>query len=192
MKNAIFSFLAALFLLSSCGSSIEVTSDYDKSVDFTKYKTYSYLGWSKNSDELMNDFDKRRIESAFAYEFEIRGLKHVLLGGDIEVSLFLVTDQKTAVTAYTDYYGTYYGGYRYGGYPGGWGMGMSSTTYHESDYEVGTLVCDVFDGKEKRLVWQSVGTKTIEQSSSERDVTIPKAIAKMMSLYPVQVPQEKK
>lgn len=192
MKNTIYGLIALIFILSSCGSSVDVVSDHDASVDFTKYKTYSYLGWSKNSDQLINDFDKRRIESAFAYEFERRGMKYVLAEGDVEVSLFLVTEQKTAVTAYTDYYGGHYGGYRYGGYPGGWGMGMSTTTYQASDYAVGTLVCDVFDGKEKRLVWQSVGSKTIENSSVERDKSIPAAIAKIMAPYPVQpIPVEK-
>lgn len=194
MKKTLFGFLALIFILSSCGSSIKVSSQYDRETDFTQYKTYSYLGWSNNSDQLMNDFDKRRVEAAFAHEFEIRGMKYVAAGGDIEISLFLVTEQKTATTAYTNHYGV--GGpvgYGYGGYRGyyygsawGWGGGYSSTTYQEYDYTVGTLVCDVFDSQEKKLIWQSVGSGTVDDDSSSRDKGIPKAVAKMMSLYPVQ------
>lgn len=194
MKNYLLNLLVLMIVLSSCGSSIKVSSQHDKNVDFTQYKTYSYLGWSNNSDQLMNDFDKRRVEAAFAHEFEIRGMKYVAAGGDIEISLFLVTEQKTATTAYTNHYGV--GGpvgYGYGGYGGyyygsawGWGGGYSSTTYQEYDYTVGTLVCDVFDGKEKKLIWQSVGSGTVDDDSSSRDKGIPKAVAKIMSLYPVQ------
>ena len=181
-------------ILSSCGSSIKVSSQHDKNVDFNQYKTYSYLGWSNNSGDLMNEFDKRRVEAAFAYELERRGIKYVNSGGDIEISLFLVTEQKTATTAYTNHYGVggpY--GYGYGGYGGyyyrsawGWGGGYSTTTYHEYDYTVGTLVCDVFDGKEKKLIWQSVGSGTVDDNPTTRDKSIPKAVAKIMSLYPLR------
>lgn len=194
MKNYLLNLLVLMIVLSSCGSSIKVSSQHDKNVDFTQYKTYSYLGWSNNSDQLMNDFDKRRVEAAFAHEFEIRGMKYVAAGGDVEISLFLVTEQKTATTAYTNHYGVGgpvgygyggYGGYYYGS-PWGWGGGYSSTTYQEYDYTVGTLVCDVFDSQEKKLIWQSVGSGTVDDDSSSRDKGIPKAVAKMMSLYPVQ------
>lgn len=190
MKNYLLSLIALVFIFSSC-SSIKVTAEYDGSVKFEEFKTYSYLGWSKNSDELINDFDKRRIEAAFAHEFELRGMKYVASEGDVEVSLFLVTQQKTATTAYTDYYGSRYGGaygyggFGYGGY-GGWGGGYASTTYHQYDYTNGTLVCDVFSATEKRLIWQSVGSGTVDDNSASRDKGIAKAVKQIMAQYPVQ------
>jgi hypothetical protein len=183
MKKNLWIFLSLAFILGSC-SSIKVTADHDASVDFTKYKTYSYLGWSENSTKMLNDFDKRRIEAAFASEFIKRGMKYVQTDGDVEVSLYLVTDQKTATTAYTDYYRPY-SGYYYG-YGWGWGGGYASTTYHQYDYTVGTLVCDVFDGNEKKLVWQSVGSGTINDNPSTRDKTIIHAVERIMSLYPIK------
>lgn len=194
MKNIILSLLTVVMILSSCASSIKVTSQYDSKVDFTQYKSYSNLGWSNNSDELMNDFDKKRVEAAFAHEFETRGMKYVQTGGDIEISLFLVTEQKTATTAYTNNYGVGGpSGYGYGGYGGyyygsawGWGGGYATTTYSQYDYTVGTLVCDVFDAKEKKLVWQSVGSGTVDDDSATRDKGIPKAVAKIMSLFPIK------
>ena len=39
-------------------SSIKVVYDYDQQTDFTKYKTYEYYGWARESDKLMNDLDK--------------------------------------------------------------------------------------------------------------------------------------
>ncbi len=184
MKRSVFIFIAIIFIFSSCGSSIKVTSQFDQNINFNEFKTYSYLGWSKGTDEMLNDFDKKRIESAFAAEFEARGMGFVDQGGDIEVSLYLVTDNKTATTAYTDYYGGYRGYYY--GRPWGWGGGYATTTYQQYDYTVGTLVCDVFQASDKQLIWQGVGSGTINEDTSKRDKNIPLAVNKLMSLYPVE------
>ncbi|NOR88324.1 MAG: DUF4136 domain-containing protein, partial [Bacteroidales bacterium] len=101
---------------------------------------------------------------------------------------FLVTEEKTSTTAYTDHYGMY-GGYGYAR-PWGWGGGYATTTYHTYDYTVGTLVCDVFDAEEKKLIWQSVGSGSISQSTSGRDKAIIKAVEEMMALYPIPAAKE--
>lgn len=183
MKRNFFILLTVALFFSAC-SSVKVTADYDGSVDFTKFKTYSYLGWSSKSADLITDFDKRRFEAAFASEFDKRGIKYVLEDGDMMVSLFLVTEEKTSTTAYTDYYGGY-GGYGYRS-AWGWGGGYATTTYHQYDYTEGTLVCDVFDSSNKKMVWQSVGSGTIDKSNSGRDKAIIQAVHKMMSLYPIE------
>ncbi len=197
MRRIILSLIAIAFIFSGC-SSIKVTADYDGSVDFTKYKTYSYIGWTEKSDVIINEFSKRRLEAAFASEFNNRNMKYVLADGDIEVSLFLVAEQKTAVSAYTDYYGGY-GGYGYygmsvgGGYgygpAWGWGAGHSSTSYHEYDYTDGTLVCDVFDGAEKKLIWQSVASGTLGDNPSSKSII--QTVKKIMSLYPTPLEKSK-
>lgn len=185
MKNFWYPFLILSLVFISCGSSVKVTSQYDQKINFNEFKTYSYLGWSKGTTEMLNEFDKKRIESAFASEFSARNMKYVESGGDIEVSLYLVTDNKTATTAYTDYYGGYRGYYY--GRPWGWGGGFATTTYHEYDYKVGTLVCDVFQSSDKQLIWQGVGSGTINEDTSKRDKNIPVAVKKIMSLYPVAI-----
>ena len=184
MKKLLLFSLLAVFILSSC-SSLQVMSDYDKNVDFTRYKTYSYYGWMKNSDKILNQLDKQRFEKAFANEFEKRGLTYVEKNGDIIVSLFIVTEEKQTVTANTTggpYYGGYY--YRYG--PGwGWGAGMSTTTVSTNDYTVGTLICDVFDAKEKKLIWEGIAKGIVNENPGNRHVTIPKVVAKLMTEYPI-------
>jgi hypothetical protein len=139
MKKLLFVLVAGA-ILSSC-SSIKVVVDSDKSVDFTQYKDLEYYGWADNSDQILNRFDKERIEEAFGNEFKNRGLKLVENGeGDIVVSLYIVTEQKSQTTAHTTSMGGGYGGYyNYG--PGyGWGGGHSTTTYSEYDYVEGTLI----------------------------------------------------
>ena len=183
--------LPLLFLISCSG--IKVLSDYDKTVDFTKFKTYQYHGWADNSDKIMTPFDKERIEQAFADEFNKRGLKYVKENGDLLVVLHIVTEQKQQTTASTTSTGVGYGGYGgYGGYYGygpgwGWGggMGTSTTTYSTYDYTVGTLVVDVYDAAAKKLIWESSGSGTIDDNPQTRDKNIPKSVALIMQPYPV-------
>lgn len=187
MKKILFA-LSAFVLLSAC-SGIKVVTDYDKTVDFSQYKTYEYYGWAEESDKIMNRFDKERIEQSFGEEFTKRGLEYVEEGGDMVVVLFIVVEQKTQKTANTTHmggYGGYYGGY-YGYGPGyGWGPNYSTTTITEYDYQVGTLVIDVFDANKQKLIWEGVGTKTIDDNPQTREKNIPKAVKAIMNQYPVQ------
>lgn len=196
MKKFIQTFsLFLVVLLTTTQILAQVSSDYDKTVDFTKYKTFRFEGWQEDSDKLVNDLDKKRILESFGEEFSSRNLTYTEQGGDIVVTLYLVIDQKTSTTAYTNYNGGmgYGGGWGYGygmGYGGmGMGMGSATTTYSENDYEVGTLVVSVYDGESKNLVWQGISSKTLKDNPKKRAKTIPKAVSKIMKKYPVQPPK---
>jgi len=135
---------------------------------------------------LLSAFDKERLEKAFADEFDKRGIDYVKENGDVTVALFIHTKQEQETTATTTGMGGGYGGY-YGYGPGwGWGGGMSSTTYSTYDYTVGTLICDVYDTKAQKLVWEGVGKGTVSDNPQKREANIPKAVAKIMAQYPVQ------
>ncbi len=167
----------------------QAKSDYDKNVDFTKYSTFTFLGWQEESDKQINEFDRERILQAFKNELNARGLTRNDDNPDVAITLFLVFDQKTSITAYSNYNG----GMGYGAGRWGWGMGMgsSTTSYSEDDYLEGTLVIDFYDVKSKELVFQGIMTKTVMENPKNRDSTIPKAINKLMKTYPVK-PAKKK
>jgi hypothetical protein len=188
MKQIINAFLILGFVALAACSGMTVYSDYDKTVDFTNYKTFSYYGWADNSDKILSPFDKERIEKAFGQEFLNRDLTFVKEGGDLVVALYIVTEQKQQTTATTTGMGGAYGGY--GGYYGygpgwGWGGGVSTTTVNTYDYTVGTLVCSVFDANEKKLIWEGSGSGEIDENPQTREDGIPKAVAKIMAQYPV-------
>ncbi len=73
------------------------------------------MGWTQDSNKLLSPFDKQRIEEAAGAEFKKRGIEIVEEGGDLIGSLFIVTEDKTQVTANTTNMGGYGG---YGGYYG--------------------------------------------------------------------------
>lgn len=190
MKNPV-KILASLivFLVAQNLSFAQVNADYEKSTDFTKYKTYTFAGWQKNSDQLLNDIDKKRVLEAFKAEFASRNMTLVTENGDAAVSLYLVIDKKTSTTAYTDFNG----GMGYGvGMRRGWGMGVggvgigsATTTYNTDDYEEGTMVVDLYDATSKTLIWQGTLQSVVSDNASKRDKTIPKKISKLMGKYPI-------
>ena len=182
--KATFIFFSAV-LLFNC-SSVKVTTDSEKSTDFSQYKSFSFLGWQNDSDKVMNEFDKKRMRDAFRNEFESRNLKLVEEGGDMSVSLYIVVSKETSVTAYTNHYGGGYGRYRR--YGGGWG-GSSSTTYSENDYLKGTLVMDVFDEESADQIWQGVATGTVQEKPEKREKSIPKTVSALMKKFPIEVPK---
>ncbi|MEJ2596342.1 MAG: DUF4136 domain-containing protein [bacterium] len=184
MRKQLTAIIIFTILLFGACTSITVVSDYDKSVDFTKYKTYSYYGWAEQSDKLLSPFDKERIEKAFREEFAKRGLEYVQDGGDLTVALYIHTEDKQQTTATTTGVGGYGGRWGYG--PGwGWGPGISTTTVNTYNYTMGTLVCDVFDTQQKKLIWEGVGTGEIDDNPNTREEGIPKAVAKIMQAYPL-------
>ncbi|GGG32550.1 DUF4136 domain-containing protein [Bizionia arctica] len=176
--------LLTIFLTSNI--SAQVNADYDKSTDFNKYKTYSLEGWAKNSDQLLNPFDKQRITDALKSELESRGITLVETGGEIAVTLYLTIKQATDYTAYTNFNGGM-------GYAGRWGyargigmgMGSASTNVSETNYNVGTLIIDMYDSTSKSMIWQGDMTSDIETNASKRDKTIPKKMSKLMKKFPV-------
>jgi len=186
-------FVFVFTLLTSVQFFAQVRSDYDNTVDFNKFKTITFLGWQDNSDQLINDLDKKRILDSFGKEFEMRKLIFVEQGGDLAVTLYLVIDQKTSTPEHTnDTGGMGYGGrwgYGYGMGYGGMGMGSATTTYSENDYNVGTFVVSVYESESKTLIWQGISTKTINENPKKREKTIPKGVKKLMKKYPVQPPK---
>jgi hypothetical protein len=184
--------LIAAFALSSC-SSTKFNVDKDDAVDFTKYNTFQFYGWAEESNKILNQLDQDRIEKAFGAELEKRGFTYQEETGELIITLYIVTEQKTKTSATTTGMG---GGYGYGGYHGygpsyGWGgMSTAHTTYSEYDYVVGTLIIDIYDAKEKKLIWESVAKGTINEKTKGREERINSMARKMMIKYPVPAAKE--
>jgi hypothetical protein len=176
-------------ILAGCGG-VKVVADMDKTADFASFKTYEYYGWADNSDKILNQIDKERIEKAFGMELSDRGMMFVQSGGDLIVTLHIVTQEKQQTTATTTGMGGSMG-YGYGGYYGygpgyGWGGGMATTTYNTYDYTVGTLVVDIYDAANKKLIFESTGSGEINDKTKGRDDRIRDIASRMMYTYPVK------
>jgi hypothetical protein len=117
-----------------------VTTDYSHSADFGKYKTYSWIQVSVQ-DPLWEDRVTRTIDA----ELTAKGWTRVPAGGDAAVAAYGSThSEKTLQTWYTGFGG----GWRWHGF----GDGFATTTVERTP--VGTLMVDIFDSSNQKLIWR--------------------------------------
>ncbi len=175
MKNLI-TFLS-LALITSC-SSVQVTYDYDKQTDFSQFKTYAL---TKESLELpVSELNRDRVIKAVQDEMKTKGFTESD-NPDIAVDLFIKTQQEIEATATTT--GAGYGPYRYG-----WGGGFTTTQVDYNQYTNGSLFISFVNMKTQKLVWQGIGTKTLDENLSpdKREQAINYSIQQILSKYPPQ------
>jgi hypothetical protein len=172
--------VSGLALLVACSPSLKVSSDYDKSVDFTKYKTFAMYQLQDKSGAV-SQLNQNRIFDAVKKQMIAKGFTENDANPDVLVNVVTYLKEKQQVTANTNYYG--YGGY-YRPYAYGGGMASGTTTYNTYNYHDGTLMVDVVDAAKKQLVWQGVGNKEIDKPSKDPDKVIPEAVAKIMASFP--------
>ncbi len=188
MKRILF-FTLFLAFLAGC-SSLTVTSDWDKSIDFDSFTTYSLLPWDQHNDSIVNPFQKERLLAAIKDQMNERGYQFAETNGELAVSIYITLKNQTGYSAYTDHYGMYGSGWGYGvpwGFYGpGYGgfNGINSTTVTPYNYTEGTIVLDVFNTKDKKLIWQAVGTGVVSGNPQQTEKSIPKGIGKMFASYP--------
>lgn len=150
----------------------DVKTDFDKAFDFSTVKTYSIkLGTSWG-----NDLSERRVLAEFDDEIASKGWKKAPQGqADIDVVIHGATQTKhSASTFYSGGMGAY--GYRYGG------MGTSQTVV--SEYQVGTLVVDMFAAKSKNLVFRGVAEDELSDNPDKNAKKLEKASSKMFKNFP--------
>ena len=167
-------FTGLLLTLPAVAAAQDVKIDFDKAFDFSTVKTYSMkLGTSWN-----NDLSERRVLAEFDEAIAARGWKKVdEAQANVHVVLHGATQTKrTASTFYSGGMGGY--GYRYGGMD----MGTSSTVVNE--YQVGTVVVDMFEPKSKKLVFRGVAEGEISDNAGRNAKRLEKASTKMFKDFP--------
>lgn len=164
--------LALLFIVGSC-SSIRVTSDYDTSTDFSKYKTFAF--YKKGIDKAeISDLDKKRILKAIENELYAKGFTKSK-NPDLLVNIFTKSRQKVDVYNNNHLY--------YGWHPWYYGPNFG---VHISKYTEGTLFIDLIDAKKKELAWQGIGSGVLTSSYNvaKKEARIKEFVAEIMAAYP--------
>lgn len=173
-----------LFILSSCGSSIKVYSDFDKSIDFGPYKTYAFHKKAIEKVQI-SELDKRRILQAIDSELAKKGMTKSETP-DLLIGIFTKEKEQVDVS-------NFYGGWGYGwGYGFGWnpywGYGWNPNYWggypYVSSSTEGTLFIDFIDAKKNELVWQGEGVGYLTQDRSKKEALINEFVAKILAQYP--------
>lgn len=165
----------------SCGPTLNISADYDRSINFRQYKTFR-LYKAENMSSAISALNRERILNAISSEMVKRGYQEQSDSADLLVNPVAILKDRVSVTANTDYYA--YGGF-YRPYYWGTGSGFSgSTTYDVREYKDGSLIIDIIAADTRKLVWQGVGNSEIDKPLKDPETQIPKAVSAIMAKFP--------
>jgi len=185
MKTKVLSILllASVMIIISCSSAMKIKSEYDQETNFAAFKTYGLLRPGDMTEGYPMSMDLQRqqiLENAIIKEMEDRGYVWAE-NPDIQVAYYVKVDNETKYSS-MNYYGgagSYLGPGYWGYYPGysyGW------TNIQAVDYKVGSLIIDIADLKNNKLVWYGSGTKVLEDDTGEPEY-IKKIISDIFAYY---------
>jgi Domain of unknown function (DUF4136) len=178
-------FLAIIAVLCVSARAEKIRVHYDKSIDFTKFKTY---GWAPIG-AVAHPMLALDIVGAVEGELNARGLKKVPSNPDLIVQIYGSVDTEVSMTSNNPIYNAtggippfdpsmtspgnslYWDGY----------YGNSTVVVHP-----GQLVVDLIDVKAKKLVWRGMGTEAISNNPDKLMGEANSTISKMFKDYPVQ------
>ena len=166
-QRRIFGLMAILLFSATVAPADKVTSDYDHTVNFGKFKTFMWI----HEPEISIPFMADRVMKSVNQQLAQRGFRQVREGADLAVAANLATEEKHTWETYYD-----------GSWDWGWGGGWATTT--EKTYEVGTLTVDMFDAQTKKLVWQGVVTDRLHSDPRKNTKDSAKSIEKLFEKFP--------
>lgn len=182
-----------ILLLTACASGPKVRSDYDKSTDFSRYKTFGFASPLGTDNEHYQTIVSQQLKVITRRELEARGLTYsekspqLLVNFSARLSDKLRTDTvpRTGMSMGVGGGRGYYG-YR-AGYYSAWPMYDETIV---SSYTEGTLNIDVIDAARKQMVWEGVAVGSVSEKARENMAeTIEKVVVAIFQKYPAGVPK---
>jgi hypothetical protein len=170
---------AALAVLGAC-SSLNVNTDWNTTIDFTKYKTFDF-----KADTLpYSTFTQERLRSTIENTLKSKGVTRSQTNPD------LILIYRVNLSSTTQYTTVSSGGYGYGpawgGYGGYGGVGVSQTT--ATEIPLGALTIAIVDPKLNQLVWKSEADAQLSDSESNAQL-VQDAIKQMFAQFPPKAGQ---
>lgn len=197
-------FITMLFGCKDNGSYNKVSSEYDKSADFTKYKTFSWLPDVADTinSPYDNDIIRNNIRNYFGLCMSDRGYSFDADNPDLLMQLVITNTKKArsdSVNTNSYYYSPYYYGsgyyspYHYNYYYNGHGLygngdyernAEYSRTYNQK-YVNGSITLIFIDRKTNKEVWRGTAEGDIYDPSQITNDLHP-AVHCIISEYPVK------
>ena len=157
-------------LLLGSGSALaqKVNTDYDRSVDFSQYKTYAWLESKNPASELAH----KRIIAAIDEQLAAKGIQEQTHERpDMYVVYHVGLKERVEIK-----------GYNYGYYRPRWGGG--TVRFEQHVYSEATLVLDMVNAERNELLWRAVAVGTVSDNPEKNARKIKKAAAKMFKKFP--------
>jgi hypothetical protein len=170
MKKIYLFYFTFSLIISSC-SSIHVAADYDRSVNFSSYKSFSFFQEGIKKVKI-SDLDKRRILNAIENELISKGLKK---SDNPDLLVNIITKERKEVNIYNQNFGMW-------GW--GWGPTFGLNQTNISDSTNGTLFIDLIDNNKKELVWQGIGDGYLSTRMDRKNERIIEFVESILEKYP--------
>lgn len=166
-RMALFSVFA--LLTTGCGYSIKATTDYDRAVNFASYHTFFMIKGTSSGNPLLD----HRVNDDVRMELTTKGWAEVAEGkGRAAVVVHAAT--KTQHT-----YETFYDGW------GGWRWrGVGTATTYVEEYNVGSVMVDIFDAETKELIWRGAASNALTGNAEKNASITREAITKLFEGFP--------
>lgn len=178
MKYSMMLLIAAAYL-TGC-SSVSVTRDYDRAVDFSALHTYAWQHEKQpqtGNPRIDNDLVDQRIREAVEANLASKGYApNGESDADFLIAYFI--DYKQRIGGNTWSFGL--GSYRQHGYGG---VGYNTTI---SDYDEGRMTIDIIDPKADKMIWRGVGIRATYESSKPEKISriINHAVGRILKDFP--------
>lgn len=150
-----------------------VQTDFDHQANFSQYKTYSWQE-IRPPDSLWDARIKRAVDAQLA----AKGWTQVDNSGDVAIVAIKTTQTQRTLQTFYNGMGGGWGWRRFGG----GGFGESETT--EQDYKDGTLVIDLYDAKNKQLIWRGSAEEMLSSKAEKNEKNLDKGVEKMFKNFP--------
>lgn len=167
-----FKFILLALLFTSCGT--VVNYDYEKSTDFTQYKTYNYFDDMKTG---LSQLDDKRLMRVIDAKLQTMGLTR-----SDNPDFFIDIQSQDIMNRNNSTVGVGAGGGGRGGFGGvsvGLPLGGNQNTRE--------IVIDFVDkSQNEKLFWQAVSESSYKQNASpeKREATFAKLVEKIFAGYP--------
>jgi hypothetical protein len=173
-------------MLAVCVANAQVHVDFDKSVDFKKYKTFKFetgkvirqLGVRDTTNVFLNQY----IGEAITKDLVAKGLSPSDSNPDLIITYLAGAREKQEVQNYMSSPGFFYPYYRFYGLNGWWGPQWNN--FWVRNYEEGTIIIDIYDARTDQLIWRAYGVSSISNFNEQKFVS--KEISKSFRHYPPQ------
>ena len=188
MRHYLLAFIITIFI-SGC-SSLSLSTDYDKTVDFSTFKTYRWHADNKHNEasiKFLNPIMDQRIRSTIDQQLQSQGYTKVNTDTvDFLINYSVVIQERADIRTYNNYNGMYPGyAYRAGyGYYGGVGYGSSETQV--THYNQGTLIIDIISPETDQLMWRGAADGRLPSTADREksDTLAQQYVTKILSEFP--------
>ena len=142
----------------------QVNADFDKTVNFSGFKTYA---WTEGSvPQGANPLMVQRVQSAIEAELSAIGLVKVDKDSDLLVAFHGATKEDVSLQSY--------------GYAPRFGGGQVNV----NRVLIGQLIVDIIDARAKKLAFRATASDTVSDNPQKNEKKIHKAVEKMFEKYP--------